>query len=94
MFEQIRLLAGIRHNADQGPDKQRTVKSVKFPALIPHHQAHGLPGCDVNSGRRESKIVNDDLHLLIFGRTGPETEQQEGQQGFDHSHTSCYIRRP
>ncbi len=64
------LKAGIRHDLDAGLGKQGTLKPVCFPALIPHHQAHGLSGLHVNPSRREAKIVNDDPHFLILGGAG------------------------
>ncbi len=74
VLECVGLPAGIRHDVDPGLGQQGTLKPVRFPALIPHHQAHGLSGLHVNPSRREAKIVNDDPHLLILGRTGNQAQ--------------------
>ena len=74
VLECVGLPAGIRHDVDPRVGKQGTLKPVRFPALIPHHQAHGLSCLHVNPSRRESKIVNDDLHFLILGGAGPKTQ--------------------
>ena len=79
MLNRVGRLAGIRHDVDPGVSKQSTVKPMEFPALISHQQMHGLPGLHVHPSRRESKIVNDDLHLLILGGTGAEAEHEEHQ---------------
>ncbi len=88
VLECVGLRTGIRHDLDPGVGKQGTLKPVGFPALIPHHQVHGLPCPHVNPSRRESKIVNDDRHFLILGGTGTKT-QQENRKEFDHSPTPC-----
>ena len=88
LFECVNLLAGIRYDLDPGVVKQGTVKPVRFPALIPHHQAHGLPCLDVHLIRRKAKIIDDDLHLLIFGGAGSDAQQKNRQQ-FDHSPAPC-----
>ena len=79
LFECVGLPAGIRHEVDPGSGKQATVKTVEFPALIPHHQVHELPCLYVHPGRRESKIIDDDLHLLIPGGAGSEAQQKDRQ---------------
>ena len=66
-------LAGIRRDFDAGAGNQVTLKPVRFPALIPHDQVQGLPGRHVNPRWRESKIVHNDLHFLMFGGTSRET---------------------
>lgn len=80
--------AGFRHDPDPGLSGKGRLKPVRFPALVPHHEAHGLPCPHVHPSRRESKIVNDDGHVLIFGGTGSEA-QQEDCQAFDHSPAPC-----
>ena len=74
MIEGAGRLAGIRHDLDAGLSQQGTLKPVRFPALIPHHQVHGLSGLHVNPRRGEAKIVNDDPHLLILRRTGNQAQ--------------------
>ena len=88
LFRGAGRLAGIRHDLNAGADNEATLKTVRFPALIPYHQAHGLPYPHVYPSRREAKIVHDYGHLLIFGGTGREA-QQESCQAFDHSRTPC-----
>lgn len=88
LFECVGLQAGIRHEVDAGPGKQGTVKPVEFPALIPHHEVHGLSRLHVHPGRRKSKIIDDDLHLLVPGGAGSEAQQKDHQQ-FDHSPAPC-----
>ena len=88
LLERLGPLAGIRRKLNVKSGKRDTLKPVKFPALIPHHQVHGLPGPYVNSIRRESEIVNDDPHLLILGGTGAEAKPED-HQGFDHAQAPC-----
>ncbi len=88
VIERLGLFACIRYDVNLGSSQQGTLKLVRFPALIPHHQAHGLPGLHVNPSRREPKIVHDDPHFLILGRTGREA-QHEDRQEFDHSPAPC-----
>ena len=81
-------LAGIRYNIDPRVSKQGTLKAVRFPALIPHHQVQGLPGRHVNPSWRESKIVHDDLYFLIFEGTGAKNTQEDCQ-AFDRPQAPC-----
>ena len=88
LLEGADRFAGVRRDLDPRVGKQTTLKPVRFPALIPHHQAHGLPCLHVNPSRRESKIIDDDLHLLILGGAGAKTKQEDCQE-FDHSPAPC-----
>ena len=82
------LLAGIRHDLDSMLGNQGTLKLVGFPALIPHHEVHGLPCPQVDPSRREPKIVDDDGHVLVLGGTGAKA-QHEDQKEFDRSPAPC-----
>ena len=88
LLEGAGLLAGIQHHLDSMLSNQGTLKLVGFPALIPHHEVHGLPGPQVDPSRREPKIVNNDTHFLILGRTGAKA-QQEDQKEFDRPPAPC-----
>lgn len=88
LIERAVLFSGKGHDLHARLSKQGTLKPVRLPALIPHHQVHGLPGLYVNPIRRESKIVNDDVYFLILGGTGPKTEHED-RQAFDRSPAPC-----
>ncbi len=88
LLEGAGLLAGIRHDLDSMLGDQGTLKLVGFPALIPHHEVHGLPCPQVDPSRREPKIVDDDGHVLKFGGTSCES-QREDRQEFDRSPAPC-----
>lgn len=88
LLERAGRLAGIRHDFDPVLSQEGTLKPVRFPALVPHHQEHGLPCRHVHLSRRQAKFVNDDGHLLILGGTSRES-QKEDCQAFDHSQAPC-----
>ncbi len=88
LLEGAGLFAGIRHDLDSRFGRKGTLKPMRFPALIPHHEVHGLPCPQVDPRRREPKIVDDNGHVLVLGRTGAKT-QHEDQKEFDHSQTPC-----
>ena len=88
LLEGVNLRAGLQHDLDPVLGQEGTLKAVRFPALIPHHQEHGLPGRHVHQSRRQAKFVNDDAHLLVLGGASPES-QQENCQAFDHSQAPC-----
>ncbi len=85
VFKRIGLPAVIRHDGDPRQGQQGTLKPMKFSALIPHHQVHGLPSLQVNPNRRKAKIVNNDLYLLIPGRTRAEAKQKERETTYHAS---------
>ena len=67
LLEGVNLRAGIRHDLDPVLGQEGTLKAVRFPALIPHHEVYALPGRHVHPSRRQAKFVNDDAHLLVLG---------------------------
>lgn len=86
--EKAGLRAGFRHDLDPGLSGKGSLKPVCFPALVPHHEAQGLPCLHIDPRRCESKIVDDDGYILIFGGTGPKAQHEDGQE-FDHSQAPC-----
>ena len=44
-------LAGLCDDLDPVLSQQGALKPVRFPALIPHHEVHGLPGLHVHPRR-------------------------------------------
>jgi len=88
VIERLGLFTCIRYDVNLGSSQQGTLKPVSFPALIPHDEVHGLPGLHVNPRRRQVKIIHDDGHFLILGRTGREAKQDDRQE-FDHSPAPC-----
>ncbi len=88
LLKGVNLPAGIRHDLDPVLGQEGTLKPVRFPALVPHDEAHGLPCRHVHLSRRHAKFVNDDAHLLVLRGTSRES-QQEDRQAFDHSQAPC-----
>ena len=88
LLERVGLRAGFRHDLDPGLSGKGSLKPVRFPALVPHHEVQGLPCLHIDPRRREAKIVDDDGHVLMFGGTGREA-QQEDCQAFDRSQAPC-----
>ena len=88
LLDRTSLWAGLRHDLDSGLIRKSSLKPVRFPTLIPHQQAHGLPGPHVHPSRCESKIFNDDGHVLVFGGTSHESQYEERQE-FDHPPAPC-----
>ena len=51
LLEGAGLLPGIRHDLDSRLGRKGTLKPMRFPALIPHHEVHGLPCPQVDPSR-------------------------------------------
>ena len=51
LLERVSLRAGFRRDQDLGLSRKGTLKPVRFAALIPHHEVHGLPCLHVNPSR-------------------------------------------
>ena len=45
------LRASFRHNLDPGLSRKGSLKPVCFPALVPHHEAQGLPCLHIDPRR-------------------------------------------
>jgi len=51
LLEGASRLTGIPHDLNARAGKQATLKPVRFPALVPHHEAQGLPRLHVHPSR-------------------------------------------
>ncbi len=88
LFEGIGLWAGFRRDLAPGLSRKGSLKPVCFPALISYDDMYRLPRLHVHPSRREAKIIDDDLHVLILGGAGSQA-QHEDHQEFDHSLVPC-----
>ncbi len=74
LLERAGLRTGFRHDLDTGLSGKGSLKPVCFPALISHHKVQRLPCLHIDPRRCESKIVDDDGYVLIFGGTGSKAQ--------------------
>ena len=51
LLERAGLRTGFRIDLDPGMSRKGSLKPVRFPALIPHHEVQGLPCLQIHPSR-------------------------------------------